>query len=211
MYGESAFTMQRAVFQSDVEAKRKASGKLIDFSDLEKRAKDYAQVGGGACRRDPGWAAAAGLQGWCQLQTPLQLPVGLPLPGDLLCTLLSGCCKSRRAGGQPAAAAWDDLARWCCMQMREEQGGPPPQQAPPQGSRRQQHPAAAGGPPAAAAAAPPPADPAALEAAERKRAAEEGLPPGWSVAFDAQKKPYFWHKQTKKVQWDKPTADTPIN
>ncbi|EFN59143.1 expressed protein [Chlorella variabilis] len=138
MYGESAFTMQRAVFQSDVEAKRKASGKLIDFSDLEKRAKDYAQ-------------------------------------------------------------------------MREEQGGPPPQQAPPQGSRRQQHPAAAGGPPAAAAAAPPPADPAALEAAERKRAAEEGLPPGWSVAFDAQKKPYFWHKQTKKVQWDKPTADTPIN
>ena len=62
-------------------------------------------------------------------------------------------------------------------------------------------------PPAAAA----PLDPAAKEAAERKRAAEEGLPEGWGVAFDAQKRPYFWHKQTKKVMWEKPTADTPTN
>ena len=35
------------------------------------------------------------------------------------------------------------------------------------------------------------------------------LPEGWAVAFDAQKRPYFWHRTTKKVQWDKPTADTP--
>jgi hypothetical protein len=62
--------------------------------------------------------------------------------------------------------------------------------------------------PAAAAA---PLDPAAKEAAERKRAAEEGLPEGWGVAFDAQKRPYFWHKQTKKVMWEKPTADTPTS
>lgn len=87
--------------------------------------------------------------------------------------------------------------------MRLEGGGPPPQQAPPQ----QQKAAAAAAAPAAAA----PLDPAAKEAAERKRAAEEGLPEGWGVAFDAQKRPYFWHKQTKKVMWEKPTADTPTN
>lgn len=54
-------------------------------------------------------------------------------------------------------------------------------------------------------------DPKKKEEEERKKAAEKGLPEGWAVAFDAQKKPYFWHKQTKKVQWDKPTADTPLN
>jgi len=33
-----------------------------------------------------------------------------------------------------------------------------------------------------------------------------GLPAGWAVARDAQGKVYFWHKETKKVQWEKPTV-----
>lgn len=58
---------------------------------------------------------------------------------------------------------------------------------------------------------PPPAGNAAGDEAERRRKAEEGLPEGWAVAFDAQKKPYYWHRRTKKTTWEKPTADTPIN
>lgn len=134
--------------------------------------------------------------------------------------------------------------------MRLEGGGPPAQQA--EAAEQQ---------PGGAAAADD--DPAKKEAEERKKAAEEGLPEGWAVAFDAQQKPYFWHKtvseggvserggvtaqhrlcgvpgalccglsalrlaapgagnraaalpapfvQTKKVQWQKPTADTPTS
>lgn len=41
-------------------------------------------------------------------------------------------------------------------------------------------------------------------------APEEELPPGWAVARDASGKPYYWHKKTQKTQWEKPTADTPI-
>jgi hypothetical protein len=83
--------------------------------------------------------------------------------------------------------------------MREEQGGPPPHQAPPQRSQlKQQALAAAVSSPAVAAAAP--ADSAAKEAEERKRAASEGLPEGWAVAFDGNQRPYFWHKVTK-VRW----------
>ncbi|KAK9904994.1 hypothetical protein WJX75_007364 [Coccomyxa subellipsoidea] len=55
-------------------------------------------------------------------------------------------------------------------------------------------PAAAGG---AAAAAPAPV--------------EAPLPEGWGAAKDAQGRTYFWHKSTKKVQWDRPNADTPIS
>lgn len=55
---------------------------------------------------------------------------------------------------------------------------------------------------APAAAAPPQQQP------EEKQG--DQLPEGWAVAYDAQKRPYFWHTQTKKVQWDKPTKDTPI-
>jgi hypothetical protein len=68
-------------------------------------------------------------------------------------------------------------------------------------------------PPAAApaAAAPPPLDPAAQELADRKKAAEAGLPDGWGVAFDGNKRPYYWHKVSKKVTWEKPTPQTPIN
>lgn len=33
----------------------------------------------------------------------------------------------------------------------------------------------------------------------------EDLPPGWAAAKDAQGKVYYWHKETKKVQWNKPT------
>lgn len=32
------------------------------------------------------------------------------------------------------------------------------------------------------------------------------LPPGWSTARDAQGKVYYWHRETKAVQWQKPTA-----
>jgi hypothetical protein len=47
-------------------------------------------------------------------------------------------------------------------------------------------------------------------AAAEKKPEEQGLPEGWSVAYDAQKRPYYWHKETKKVQWDKPTAETAV-
>lgn len=53
---------------------------------------------------------------------------------------------------------------------------------------------AAGAPPAAGSAP----EPAAL-------------PEGWASTKDAQGRTYFWHKTTKKVQWDRPTADTPIS
>ncbi|PRW58093.1 E3 ubiquitin- ligase Su(dx)-like [Chlorella sorokiniana] len=121
MYGENAFTIRPAVFQSDIDKAKKA--KQVNFDDLERRARDYAKM---------------------------------------------------RLEGPPTA----------------------------------QQPAAA----APAAQQPPPAeDPKKKEEEERRKEAEKDLPEGWAVAFDAQKKPYFWHKQTKKVQWDKPTADTPIN
>ncbi|GLC43732.1 hypothetical protein PLESTB_000902500 [Pleodorina starrii] len=40
---------------------------------------------------------------------------------------------------------------------------------------------------------------------------EDALPPGWAVATDPNGRQYFWHKKTQKVQWDRPTDDTPIN
>ncbi|KAI7836689.1 hypothetical protein COHA_009465 [Chlorella ohadii] len=121
MYGENAFTIRPAVFQSDIDRAKKA--KQVNFEDLERRARDYAKMR---------------LEG--------------PAPAQ-----------------QPAAAA-------------------PAAQQPPPGD-----------------------DPKKKAEEERRKEAEKDLPEGWAVAFDAQKKPYFWHKQTKKVQWDKPTADTPIN
>lgn len=51
MYGENAFVMRPAVFQSDIEAAQKA--KQIDFEDLEKRARDYAKVRGCGLAREP--------------------------------------------------------------------------------------------------------------------------------------------------------------
>lgn len=36
---------------------------------------------------------------------------------------------------------------------------------------------------------------------------EADLPPGWATAKDAEGKTYYWHRETKAVQWDKPTAD----
>ena len=50
------------------------------------------------------------------------------------------------------------------------------------------------------------ASPAAASAAELA-----ALPEGWASTKDAQGRTYFWHKTTKKVQWDRPTADTPIS
>ncbi|PNW74713.1 hypothetical protein CHLRE_12g486050v5 [Chlamydomonas reinhardtii] len=40
---------------------------------------------------------------------------------------------------------------------------------------------------------------------------EAPLPAGWAVATDASGRSYFWHKKTQKVQWERPTEDTPIN
>eukprot|EP00884_Botryococcus_braunii_P022029 jgi/Botrbrau1/850/Bobra.0352s0043.1 len=39
---------------------------------------------------------------------------------------------------------------------------------------------------------------------------EAPLPQGWAMAKDAQDRTYYWHTVTKKVQWDVPTADTPV-
>lgn len=41
-------------------------------------------------------------------------------------------------------------------------------------------------------------------------AAGAPLPEGWSSTIDAQGRTYYWHTKTKKTQWDRPTADTPI-
>jgi hypothetical protein len=40
-------------------------------------------------------------------------------------------------------------------------------------------------------------------------AAAQPLPEGWSEAKDAQGRTYFWHTKTRKVQWERPTADAP--
>lgn len=53
---------------------------------------------------------------------------------------------------------------------------------------------------ATAAAVPPPAAPP-----------PEVLPEGWAATKDGSGKTYYWHRVTKKTQWTKPTADTPIN
>lgn len=67
-------------------------------------------------------------------------------------------------------------------------------------------------PPAAMAAHPvaKPADVPAPAAADAAADPRVGLPEGWSATRDASGKVYYWHRQTKKVQWDRPTAETPI-
>lgn len=62
----------------------------------------------------------------------------------------------------------------------------------------------------AGAVAAPAATAAAPKAEEPKRPEADGLPDGWAVAYDAQKRPYYWHRVTKRVTWEKPTAETPI-
>ncbi|KXZ56051.1 hypothetical protein GPECTOR_2g1603 [Gonium pectorale] len=42
-------------------------------------------------------------------------------------------------------------------------------------------------------------------------AADDALPAGWAVATDPNGRQYFWHKKTQKVQWERPSEDTPIN
>jgi hypothetical protein len=42
MYGDHAFTIKPTIFQSEIEAAKKAN--RVDFDDLEKRARDYAKV-----------------------------------------------------------------------------------------------------------------------------------------------------------------------
>lgn len=49
MYGDHAFTIKPTIFQSDIEAAKKAN--LVDFDDLEKRARDYAKVRLGCATR----------------------------------------------------------------------------------------------------------------------------------------------------------------
>lgn len=39
-------------------------------------------------------------------------------------------------------------------------------------------------------------------------AAPEPLPEGWAEAKDAQERTYYWHIKTKKVQWERPTAQS---
>lgn len=36
---------------------------------------------------------------------------------------------------------------------------------------------------------------------------EDGLAPGWAIARDAQGRVYYWHTETKQVQWTKPTVE----
>ncbi|PNH04943.1 hypothetical protein TSOC_008845 [Tetrabaena socialis] len=52
--------------------------------------------------------------------------------------------------------------------------------------------------------------PRAGSAAASAHGADDALPPGWGVATDATGRSYFWHKKTQKVQWDRPTEETPI-
>ncbi|KFM26619.1 hypothetical protein F751_2206 [Auxenochlorella protothecoides] len=47
--------------------------------------------------------------------------------------------------------------------------------------------------------------------AEVAAAWARGLPEGWGATRDGSGKVYYWHKVTKKVQWDRPTPDTPIS
>jgi hypothetical protein len=42
MYGDNAFRMQQTVFQSDIDAAKKA--KEINYKELEMRAREYAEV-----------------------------------------------------------------------------------------------------------------------------------------------------------------------
>ena len=44
-------------------------------------------------------------------------------------------------------------------------------------------------------------------AAPSRKPEDIDLPPGWATAKDAEGKMYYWNKQTKKVQWNKPTAE----
>ena len=179
LYGDNVFAIAPTVYQSDLDAAKKA--RQVDFEELELRAKDYAKAS-----RATGW-----------------LPARRP-PPCMICGLPSAVCGSRAAAQlhSPAAA----ITALAVLQMVAEGGGPPPsQQAAQQHLQQQQQQQQQGGAPAVA-----PAAPVDEEAEARKREAAADLPEGWAVALDAQKKPYFWHKATKKVQWDKPTAsDTP--
>lgn len=42
------------------------------------------------------------------------------------------------------------------------------------------------------------------------QARDEDLPPGWAIARDAQGKVYYWHRDTKAVQWQRPSAPAPV-
>lgn len=42
---------------------------------------------------------------------------------------------------------------------------------------------------------------------QRQVVEEPDLPAGWAAAKDGQGKVYYWHKETKKVQWQRPTAE----
>lgn len=86
---------------------------------------------------------------------------------------------------------------WCCPHLAglltsRVHMPPRPPQMRLEGPAPAQQPAAAA---PAAQQAPPADDPKKKEEEERKKEAEKDLPEGWAVAFDAQKKPYFWHKQ----------------
>ncbi len=50
---------------------------------------------------------------------------------------------------------------------------------------------------------------AAPEPAAAPAAAAE-LPEGWASTVDPQGRTYYWHKRTQKTQWERPTAETPV-
>jgi hypothetical protein len=39
-------------------------------------------------------------------------------------------------------------------------------------------------------------------------AQDPDLAPGWAAAKDSEGKTYYWHRETKKVQWNKPTLES---
>lgn len=52
---------------------------------------------------------------------------------------------------------------------------------------------------------------AAAPVSSKVASAPGQLPLGWAAAKDAQNRAYYYHTQTKKVQWQLPTEDTPIS
>eukprot|EP00887_Chlorella_sp_A99_P005488 scaffold1.g5488.t1 len=164
MYGENAFRVQRTIFQSELDAAKKA--KQINFTELEKRAREYAKARGGGGGSRGGRERGLGQQG-----------AGAE----------AAHCRAGRMREEAKSRTIDSAA----FQQQQQQ--------------LQQPPLANGGAPVdtemAEAAAPKPA--------EEKKPEVVDLPEGWAVAYDAQKRPYYWHRVTKKVQWDKPDAHTP--
>ncbi|KAL6781041.1 hypothetical protein ACKKBG_A09535 [Auxenochlorella protothecoides x Auxenochlorella symbiontica] len=152
MYGDVAFRIQPTVFQSDIDAIKKA--REVDHAKLAEVAAAWAR----------------------KRQEELENPQ--PEPAQQAPSVAGG------AAGEPS-------------EVFPPTGGPDAAARP--------GPAAAAQAVAPAVAIPPPAGPP--PAADPT----QGLPEGWGATRDGSGKVYYWHKVTKKVQWDRPTPDTPIS